>query len=149
MYSHQYPQYWHERQYSHPMHHRHGRFHDPYEGRQNYWRDSWQDNYYHHPHHHRHHHRERDREMIPRFIEGILGKILDGELLRDLDIKIKSNESARDDDWKERAFQRASAQAHDFSPDEQLSMNLDFTPQQDKSGPEGNAARVERFGRTG
>lgn len=84
--------------------------------------------------------------MFPRVLEKFLDGILSGELLRNLDVKVdKSMEKSKDDNWQERAFQRASAEPLEFSPDEQLSMNLDFTPSQD-SQPEG---KVERFGRTG
>ncbi|MCC6981038.1 MAG: hypothetical protein IT343_22140 [Candidatus Melainabacteria bacterium] len=159
MYSHHNRQFWQERQYvqplyhghpliqGHPMQHRHQRFHDAYEGRHNFFRDSWQDNYYQHPHHHHHRHHHRDRDMVPRLIEKFLGGILSGELLRDLDIKIdKAKESSTQDNWKEKPFQRASAELQSFSPDDQLSMNLDFTPTEEQSGPQ---EKAERFGRTG
>lgn len=131
---------WNDRDYGHPRHFHHRHFQNPYDGMNNYWRDSWQDNYYHDRHHHRH--RDKD-DLIPRVLEGILGGILSGSLVRELDkLKVDGNqidisEDEGDNDRLDRAFRE------DKSPDRQISINLDFSPQGQTSGLE---ARFERTG---
>jgi hypothetical protein len=76
-------------------------------------------------------------------LEGILGGILSGSLVRELDkLKVDGNqidksEDEGDNDRLDRAFR------DDKSPDRQISINLDFSPQGQTSGLE---ARFERTG---
>lgn len=123
------------------FHNRH--FQNPYDGMNNFYRDSWQDNYYHnrHQHHHRHH-RDRD-DFIPRMLEGILGEIMDGSLFRELDkLKVDGKQSKAAEDFDNDRLERAAFK-EDKSPDRQASENLDFSPQGQTSGVD------HRFERTG
>lgn len=76
-------------------------------------------------------------------LEGILGGILSGSLVRELDkLKVDGNqidesEDFDDNDRLDRAYRE------DKSPDRQISINLDFSPQGQTSGLE---ARFERTG---
>lgn len=99
----------------------------------NFWRDSWQDNYY---DRHHHHHRDRD-DFIPRMLESILGGILSGSLVRELD-KLNVDRNSEDFDDNDR-FERAFKE--DNSPDRQISINLEFSPQTN-----GYETRFERTG---
>ncbi len=102
----------------------------------NFWRDSWQDNYY----NDRHHHRDRD-DFIPRVLEGILGGLLSGSLVRELDrLNVDGNQTDEAEDFDDNdRFDRAFKE--DKSPDRQVSINLDFSPQ-----TSGFETRFERTG---
>lgn len=121
-------------------HNRH--FPNPYDGMNNFWRDSGQDNYY----YDRHHHRSDRDDFMPRMLEGILGGLLSGSLVRELDklgLDGKSSsesDEAEDLDDSDR-LERASKE--DYSPDRQISLNLDFSPKGQTTGTE------SRFERTG
>lgn len=79
-------------------------------------------------------------------LEGILGGILSGSLVRELGkFKVDGKSSFESDETEDfddnDRFDRA--QREEKSPDRQISMNLDFSPQGQTSGLE---ARFERTG---
>lgn len=123
-------------QYGNPRQYHNRHFQNPYDGMNNFWRDSWQDNYY----NDRHHHRDRD-DFIPRVLEGILGGLLSGSLVRELDrLNVDGNQTDEAEDFDDNdRFDRAFKE--DKSPDRQVSINLDFSPQ-----TSGFETRFERTG---
>jgi len=111
-------------------------FRNPYDGMNNFWNDRWEDNYYYdgHRHHHRHHHKD---DFFPRLLEGIVGGILSGSIVRELDKLNEIDLEATSKDGKKKAeleikdiddndVEIRRVIREDFTPDQQILLNLDL-----------------------
>lgn len=122
-------------------------FRNPYDGMNNFFRDCDEDNFYFDGNRHRHH---RDNDFLPFLLEGI-GEIIGGTLMRELDKvrldgrQAESNQDAEDIDDNDIDETENRATRDDFSPDKQISMNLEFKPQGQTSTEQLNSG----FERTG
>ncbi|HNB24966.1 MAG TPA: hypothetical protein PKZ32_21270 [Candidatus Melainabacteria bacterium] len=135
------------RRYQHPH------FSNPYDGMNNFWNDRHENNYYYDGprHHHHHHHRHKD-DFFPRLLEGIVGGILSGTIVRelekieDLSDKPDNDRTKRNNEFEEiddNDVESRGATREDFTPDRQILLNLDLqarTPADDVNS---------RFERTG
>ncbi len=106
-------------------------FRNPYDGMNNFFRDSWQDNYYYDGHgHHRHHHRQKD-DFFPRLLEGIVGGLLSGALVKELDKldfdeKPDNKQKAQVEDLDDNDIDNKQIRKEMLTPDQQILLNLDM-----------------------
>lgn len=106
-------------------------FRNPYDGMNNFWRDSWQDNYYYDGRgHHHHHHRQKD-DFFPRLLEGIVGGLLNGTLVKELDKldfdkKPETKQKAQIEDLDDNDMDNKQIRKEMLTPDQQILLNLDM-----------------------